>query len=466
MDPADAFVNLYDSLCWVDADLLTAWSETEEVQEIAGRVRLEVEVTNVLGSWWMPPNLSDKSQLFGVLLGLDLALLHASKQLGYLGSGVLDDLMVRLTQTGRLNDQTSGLLLFRRTSWLRPNEDREYLDGFLNLLRVPPPLSTDVHIEFVPEAYDLPDREALHKPGDLDPPPPVTVAQLPFLAERDDVEWTLTETGRQGFYTVGPASERLRPRVRDALDALDSSGAAIGFLPEASLDDELLMVWRELLKNTPRPDKSSLTWLLLGSGPVLSVGSQPHTDRLTNRAVVLHRNGRDRPLLIQDKASGFCFTTQKQEDFKLDLGCKRDERIPHSRAVALLESRSGRFGVQICEDLNRLEHQQYVVAAGVTHLLVPVLAGAMWPGGWQANAGQQLALATGSKIAVGNSLVLERFFEDKSAPTLLTIGGPASPPSEYLSTDDLVRGYPNPVATVSEASEAIDDALTARVADW
>jgi hypothetical protein len=67
---------------------------------------------------------------------------------------------------------------------------------------------------------------------------------------------------------------------------------------------------------------------------------------------------------------------------------------------------------------------------------------------------------------VDSGLVLERFFKDKSAPTLLTIGGPASPPSEYLSTDDLVRGYPNPVTRVSEASQAIDDALTPRVADW
>ncbi|WP_158854224.1 hypothetical protein [Saccharothrix deserti] len=464
MDPADAYVKLYDQLCRVDADLLTVWSTTDEVQDTAGQVRLEVEVTSSLGEWWMPPQVSDESRLFGVLLGLDLALLHASKQLGCVGSGVLDDLMVRLEMTGRLNDQTSGLLLFRRASWLRPHEDREYLDGFLNLLRVPPHLSSDLEIEFVPEAYDLPDRETLHEPGgELDPPPPVVVAQLPFLADGDDLRWTLTKKSSRGFYTVGPATERLRSHMSKALSALDHSGAAVGFLPEASLDDKLLEVWFDLLRNTTRPDGSALTWLLLGSGPVLSVGPHPRTDRLTNRAVLVHRSGQRRPLLIQDKGSGFCFTTKKQHDFHLDLGGKRDERIPHTRTVTLLESRCGRFGIQICEDLNRIEHQQYIVAAGVTHLLVPVLAGAMWNGGWQATAGQDLAVALGAKIAVGNSMALERFFGGKPAPTLLTVAGPAIPPSQYLTMRDLVRVHLNQNAATTDARE---DALTPRVADW
>jgi hypothetical protein len=129
----------------------------------------------------------------------------------------------------------------------------------------------------------------------------------------------------------------------------------------------------------------------------------------------------------------------------------------------LLESRCGRFGVQICEDLNRMEHQQYIVAAGVTHLLVPVLAGAMWDGGWQAKAGRDLAVALGAKIAVGNSMALERFFGDKPAPTLLTVAGPAIPPSQYLTTRDLVRVHLNQNAATTDARE---DALTPRVADW
>ncbi|MCS7476909.1 hypothetical protein ACFFQW_01405 [Umezawaea endophytica] len=463
MDPADAFVNLYDRLHHVHADLLTEWSTVDEVQDIAGRVRLEVEVTGSLGEWWTPPQVSHDSHLFGVLLGLDLALLHASKQFGFVGSGVLDDLAVRLTLTGRLNDETSGLLLFKRASWLRPHEDREHLDGFLNLLRVPAHISSDLQIEVVPEVYDLPDLETLHEPGELDPPAPLVVAQLPFLADGDDLRWTLTEESSQGFYTVGPAADRLRPHLAEALSALDHSGAALGFLPEASLDDELLEAWLDLLRTTPRPDGSALTWLLLGSGPVLGVAPHPNTDRLTNRAVLVHRHGRGRPLLVQDKNSGFCFTAQKQQDLGLDLGGKRDERIPHTRTITVVESRCGRFGVQICEDLNRREHQRNIVAAGVTHLLVPVLAGAMWEGGWQARAGHDLAVELGAKIAVGNSMALERSFNDKPAPTLLTVAGPATPPSDYLTMSDSVRVYPNPNAATTDARE---DALTPRVADW
>jgi hypothetical protein len=168
--------------------------------------------------------------------------------------------------------------------------------------------------------------------------------------------------------------------------------------------------------------------------------------------------------MTQDKHSGFTFTTDKQREYMVDLGdVKRDEYISHSHQLNLLESRCGRFGIQICEDFNRFERQQYVVAAGVTHVIVPVLAAAMWTGGWQAKASEMLATSAGVKVAVSNSLAVQRFYGEQPVPTLLTVSGPPGVPEQYLTTGDLVRGHSNPSGRIMQARE---DALKPRVAAW
>jgi hypothetical protein len=180
--------------------------------------------------------------------------------------------------------------------------------------------------------------------------------------------------------------------------------------------------------------------------------------------VVMHRSGCARLLMTQDKRSGFTFTTNKQEEYGVDLGgVKRDEHIPHNRQVNLLEARCGRFGVQICEDFGRLDRRASIVAAGVTHLIVPVLAAAMWEHGWQAKAGEDLGISAGTKIAVANGLAIQRFYEDAPAPTLLTVTGPATPPQQYLSTNDLIHVHSNVNGKTMTARE---DALKPRVAHW
>jgi hypothetical protein len=464
MDPADAFVNLYDALRHVTADLLSDWSETTEVSDLAERVHAEVAGSGTLHPRWNPANLFHEPTMFGVLLGLDLALLHASRDMDHLGSSALDDLRVRLDMTGRLNDHTSGLLLFKRASWLRPNEDREDLAGFLSLLRVSADLSSDLSVQFVPEAYDLPDTEKVQAPGELEPPPPLVIAQLPLLAESTDLCWDSIDIGQGAFYTVGPESDQILPHLRRALSVLDDSGAALAFMPEAALDERIFTEWCELLERTPRPESSRLTWLLLGSGPVTSVGPASNTSRVPNRAVLMHRSGRARTLLTQDKRSGFCFTTDKQKEYGVALGgIKRDEYIPHSRQVNLLESRHGRFAVQICEDFDRLDRQATVTAAGVTHLVVPVLAAAMWSQGWQAKAGQVIGINAGAKVAVGNGLAIQRFFDKAPPPTLLTVASPAGVVDQYLTPQKMVHTYPNPDGTTMDART---DALTPRVAGW
>jgi hypothetical protein len=366
--------------------------------------------------------------------------------------------------TGRLNDDTSGLLLFRRASWLRPNEDPEELAGFLNLPKVPAHLSVDINVQFVPEAYDLPDTDDVHTTGELDAPPPLVIAQLPLLAEPSDLCWNTMENAHGAYYTVAPESGQLLPHLREALTALDDSGATLAFLPEAALDERIFAQWCELLENTPRPEHSALTWLLLGTGPFTSVGPPTNTTRNPNRAVLTHRSGTSRLLLTQDKRSGFCFTTEKQKEYGVALGdVKRDEYIAHTQQLTLLESRHGRFAVQICEKFDRPDRQMSIMATGVTHLVVPVLAAAMWSQGWQAKAGQIFGINAGTKVAVGNGLAIQRFFDEAPVPTLLTVAGPPGVADQYLTTAQLVHVHPNPDST---AMEARDDALKPRVASW
>jgi predicted amidohydrolase len=464
MDPADAFVNLYDELRHVTADELSEWSVTPLVKDLAERVCADVTRSGSLHPQWNPANMYDPRSRFGVLLGLDLALLNANGDMNHLGTDALDELQVRLAMNGRLNEHTSGLLLFRRASWSRPNKDREDLDGFLHLLRIPADLSSDLGVHAVPEAYDLPDTEDLRDPGELEPPPPIVIAQLPLLATPSDLRWDLVDNAQGAFYTVAPESGRLVPHLREALSALDDSGAAVAFLPEGALDEDIFTAWCDLLENIPRPEDGKLTWLLLGTGPVTSVGPPTNTDRDPNRAVLVHRSGRDRLLLTQDKRSGFCFTTDKQKEYEVPLGeVNRDEYISHPHQVNLLESRCGRFAVQICEDLDRPDRLRHVMAAGVTHLLVPVLAAAMWTEGWQVKAGQTAAINAGTKVAVGNGLAIHRFYAGDPVPTLLTVTGPPGGVDQYLTGQQMIAAYPN---TDSKDMDAREDALLPRVAEW
>ncbi|MFE0023470.1 hypothetical protein [Amycolatopsis sp. NPDC059021] len=464
MDPADAFVNLYDRLRHLPADLLSDWSELKEVQKTAADVCAEVGRTGVLAEHWLSSPAIDQPEQFGILLGLDLALLGAVGETASLDARALDYLQVRLEMTGRLNEQSSGILLPRRSSAHRPGEDPDSIDGFLHMLRIPSQLSENLQLCFVHTLYDLPKAPVRHGERELTPTPPPAVAQLPLLAERADVRWDTIDKPGGAFYTAAPEAARLEGRLGAALTALDQSGAVLAVLPEGCLDDGLLEKWRELLRATPQPEDSSLTWLLLGTGPVRAAGPMPVSGRPPNRAVLLHRGGWLEPFLTQDKLSGFCFTTEKQAEYGIDLGgVKRDEYISHDPVITLLEARSGRFAVQICEDVGRQERQRHLIAAGVTHLLVPVLAAPMWEHGWQASAGQALAVEIGTKAVVSNGLAITRFFEEEPAKTLLVTSVPPRRPEQYPTTKDMVRTYHNPDAA---AMTAVEDALTPRQTGW
>ncbi|WP_406722910.1 carbon-nitrogen hydrolase family protein [Streptomyces althioticus] len=412
MDPADAYVRLYDALKGTAGSDLDDWSQEPDVDEAAEQVCEVVlaDPNGLLPDHWIPADLAPKPELLAVLLGLDLAMVHARidadrpdfRTLGYLRS--------RLQMTGRLNDSTSGTLLFRHRRSGRPIGAPQTLDDLLHLVRIPS--GSNIHVEPLSEADDLPDPGLSDDAEGEDPPtpPPIQLAQLPFLAEADDLRWGDVKLQKRSYYTVQPDSSRLRGQPSDAVIALDNCGANVAVLPEASLDDDLLREWQEAVDNGPSPEKTRLAWLLIGTGPVTRVGGASAGDgrRSPNRAVLLTRKGK--VLLTQDKQRGFPLPPQKQKDYGLRIGepppVHRDEYIATVTDLSLVDSRYGRFGVHICEDVGWHDMRGDVITAGVTHLFVPVLAAPIQDLGWQAQAAMELVKEAGTDVAVSNGLAV------------------------------------------------------------
>jgi predicted amidohydrolase len=458
MDPADAYVRLYDVLIGCSGALLEQW--WDEGERIVGEVSREVESAGHLPDALMPDPLIPTPRAWAVLRGLDIALRGGDPDIDTLAKRQFGYLRTRLKQSGRLNEATNGMLLFRRARAARPAA-RDTLDDFLHLLRVPADRSAHIHVKVVREVDDLTDPGL---GGDSERQAPLQLAQLPLLAESNDIVWMLPDNS----YHVRP-KDHLVGHLSSALHALDASTAAIALLPEASLSDTLVAEWTRLLQTTKPPPHSRLTWLLIGTGPVTEFAAASACNRPPNRAVLLHRSGK--VLLTQDKRFGFTFTHSQQEDYGIDLERTRTEYLAQGIETTLLESHYGRFGVLICEDVTRHAAQHDVISAGATHLFVPVFAAAMWNAGWQAKMATILAEEAGAKSAVSNGLAIHRFVPKglpeagTPVPTLLII---ATPPGfdtdlERPKPADMVQAYADP----SASTDARTDALTVRgPADW
>ncbi|GHF99996.1 hypothetical protein GCM10018777_08170 [Streptomyces albogriseolus] len=473
MDPADAYVELYDLLTLCSGSSLADWSREDETLALIDQVCCEVLAQGELPDGWMPaelPQQSDQPALrrcLGILLGLDSALDSAALETDVLPYDELRYLRYRMRLHGRLNQATSGSLVVRRARPFRPSTAAQNLADLLSFIRIPSHVSARVQIHVVTSVNDLPDLEpVISTDPELEPLPPIPVAQMPMLADGEDLVWEKLDRPAGQFYTVAPKTTRLRERILDALTALDDSDAVLGLLPEACIDDSLAREWQEVLRNHPPPSHSRLTWLLIGTGPLTRSGGLGLTDRRPNRAVLLTRAGK--VLMTQDKQHGFTFTAGQQQTYGVTaLGhTTRDEHIDSGTDFRALESRYGRFGLNICEDLGRHDVQSDVIASGVTHLMVPVLAAAMHDKGWQAQAAQTLVIEAGTAVAVTNGLAINRYvpatYGGGPAPTLVAIKAPTGHPTEYPGLSDMVREYACPKTAIS----AKQDALTPRTADW
>lgn len=322
-------------------------------------------------------------------------------------------------------------------------------------------------MEPLAEADDLPDPGLNDDNQSEDPPtpPPIELAQLPFLAEPDDLQWGDVNGRRSKYYTVQPHRSRLRVQPGAAVTALCGCGASVAVLPEASLDGDLLVNWREALRNGPTSGDAGLSWLLIGTGPI---GPPAHGDRYHNRAVLLSRKGE--VLLAQDKQRGFPLPPEKQKDYGLHIGppppVHRDEYIAQGTGLSLVESRYGRFGVHICEDVGWHRMRGDVITAGVTHLFVPVLSAPIRTAGWQAQMAMELVKEAGTDVAVSNGLAIARFNRNGGTPatTLLIVRVPPGHTDDnYLMPHQMVRGYRSPL---DPGEEARADAMKPRKASW
>ena len=342
-DPADLFVSVFD---WLGESPFKAreadhWLGDPAVWKLARSVQDDILDGGVADLSRIRTALRSRGAqgAFGVLLGLDEALAYAHPDAGSYGNAAIYALTDRYLQFGRLNtDAVHGLLLFRTSFPGRPRGLPSRASMF-GLLRVASP-KLGAGLRWVDGGFDLvpefdPDGEF------------IAIGCVPFLEHLDDVHLVSLETklGVPGYRLAPASTAALRHRVAEVLEALDNANVLVGVIPEGCLSDELYVVWQEALRSTlRRPTK--LTWLLVGSGPL--GGCDPPR----NRAVILHRSGRE--LSAHDKMYDFTITGDQISRWGLEgiLGSENlVEDIQLGDASAMLESRAGRFCVLICEDL-------------------------------------------------------------------------------------------------------------------
>jgi predicted amidohydrolase len=409
-EPADLFVQLYDAMPddvfqgWT----ATRWYEDELVRRRAneiGEIVLDRGVLDPAVTEEMIAEYGDRGR-FMVLLGLDIALAHASPYAPYHGAPALAGVLVTYLTEGRLNGPgTTGALLPRCAFPGRPRGLRSKAE-FFGVHRVPP------------EAWDMIDHAVL--PTVQDPhfsrDEPVAVGCAPVLETYDDVEIEFAERAGAAVYRLRPMdSSGLRSRIKAILRTLDESGAQLAVMPEASLSDALLEHWKEVAFDTAGRDRTRrpLRFLLLGSGP-LGGGDPP-----PNRAVLLDRwTGRE--LLVQDKLSGFTLDAAQMRLWRLpdapDTGTAA-EHIRPGRRISVLDSSLGRLAVLICEDLGRsIRWDRELLACGVSHLLVPIFSKPILEHRWEEQGAEARVTELGAWVAVSNSLAVGTAIPDGELP--------------------------------------------------
>ena len=402
-DPADLFVLLYDALpervaagrqmsgWFTDADFWVIADEIIDRCLTHGTVDAD-RVAELL------ENQGDDRHLVAILAGLDEALLFASPFVASHEQGKMLGHRDHYLETGRFNEKTTGGLLPRRTYPGRPRSAKEKGDYF-RVVRVP-----EAAYE---QGFDNKTSISTNDPW-FAPNEQVRIGFVPVLDSYDDVDFTFTPDKDTAAwrYSISPR-ESVADRLEKILNELDGCGAHVAVLPESCLSTDLQDHWLPLIRRRPPSRKSSLRWMLLGSGPVDGPG---------NRAVLVDRWG-GVELLRQDKMSDFTLTGHQiqtwgipgappelqatealiQEDIELDVD------------LLLLDCFLGRLGVMICESLHRWPGSARLsdfLHAGPSHILAPVFSRPMTAADWAGGDAQQLSGLLGPWVMVSNSLAV------------------------------------------------------------
>jgi len=429
--PADLFVRLYDAMPddvfqdWT----ATHWYEDERVRRHANEIAETVLERGVLDPETTAGIVAERGDLgrFTILLGLDLALAHASPYAPYHGAPALAGVLVTYLTEGKYNGPgTTGALLPRCAYPGRPRGLRSKAE-FFGVHRVPP------------AEWELIDHAIL--PAVNDPhfcrDEPVAVGCAPVLETYDDVEIEFAERDGTSVYRLRPMdSSGLRSRIKAIVRRLDESGAQLAVMPEASLSDALLEHWKEVAFDTAGRDRDRrpLRFLLLGTGPVGGGDPPP------NRAVLLDRwTGQE--LLVQDKLSGFTLDATQMRLWRLPdapaAGTAAEDVRP-GRKVRVLDSSLGRLAVLICEDLGRsIRWDRELQACGVSHLLVPIFAKPILEYRWEEQGAERQVAELGAWVTVSNSLAVGAAIPDGELPgpryTCLVVGPQSLRRTAYVS---------------------------------
>jgi hypothetical protein len=400
-DPADLFVELYDRLGdepFTGVVPAEGWYFENAVLAQVESVREAVLATGMVEDLLLERlDAGDQRSIFACLLGLDQALDHINPFSGSLDGHSLYRIARRHAATGHLNsDPKSGALLFGCTFAGRPAGIPVKAE-FFGLVRVAATAWQHVDHDWIPNEFDIAIDPTL-RPGAR-----LAVGCVPMIDSYDEMTIQKTRRGlRRPAYRVGPRVDSLPGRVDAVLAELERSEATIGLLPEATLDDGLLEVWRAALAGTDPPDDSQLTWIVAGTGPV-GGGDPPH-----NRAVLLHRSGQ--VLFAQDKLNDFTLTSLQLHRWNLNkqLGSVRSlEDISKGERVEIRESNLGRIAILICEDLTRTPTLAALTSCGVSHVFVPIFSPPV-DEGWVKDAASRHVADVGAWIIVATSLAVGR----------------------------------------------------------
>jgi hypothetical protein len=375
-DPADLFVTLYDEIsehAFRSRDV-PRWFQEPDFHEAAEKV----------SEACLRDGVADPAEIaalrmqglrgkMAVLAGLDEALQFASPWSTSHEQGQLTGILDRYLDTGRLNRDTPGGLLPRRTYPGRPMSRKEK-HHYFRVVRVSPAIWDSGYAHSVATS----DQDPWCRPGD-----PVSVAFVPVLRSYADLDFSypVDEVTGQRRYSLRPRSAVI-DRVERIFKELEESGAVLAVLPEACLSDEIYRAWRKLLDSRPPTRRTTLRWILLGTGPVRGGG---------NAAVLVDRWTGDE-LLYQGKLFDFSMTDYQviswglpKPELELPDGTVLYEDVPGDVPFRTLDTFLGRIGILICESLSRWPDGRHneIVEGSPSHLLVPVFSKPILPHGWE-----------------------------------------------------------------------------------
>lgn len=211
-------------------------------------------------------------------------------------------------------------------------------------------------------------------------------------------------------------------------------------LPEAVATVGTIEAMRGSFSPLADPTANRLRWAIPGSGPL-----PDDLGGYGNAAVLLAAGTSASVVGIQPKRSRYDLDADAIRD--LGLGTKitvpqthgavvRERIDPAQTRSVIVESRSCRLGILICEDLTRAaDVTSAIVATGVTHLVVLVFSKELTLTSWPKHSGASFVRDTGAEVIVVNSSAAHRS---------------TNPTADAVGTSMLVTATP-PTAQVTEA---------------